>query len=186
MTVVSHPTILEAARRVFEQYGARRANVEDLARAAGISRSTLYRAYPTKEALLEAVLVTELDAFLTALDGVAADLPPREAVVECFTRGMALTREIPLLARLAETEPELVTAAGAVSHSSLVLRSAARVAATLRRAGATLPDDELETVAELMLRLAWTYLLNPRGRLDVDDEAQVRDYARRYLAPLVR
>ena len=177
--------ILEAARQVFTQYGARRANVEDVARTAGVSRSTLYRAYPNKEALLEAVLLSEFDDFLTALDEVAADLPPRDAVVECFTRGMALTREIPLLARLAETEPELITAAGAASHSTLVLGSADRVASTLRRSGATMPEEELHTVAELMLRLAWTYLLNPRGGLDVGDEQAVRDYAARYLAPLV-
>ena len=177
--------ILDAARHVFEQYGARRANVEDVARAAGVSRSTLYRAYPNKDVLLEAVLLAELDAFLTELDRVAVDLPPREAVVECFAQGMRLTREIPLLARLAETEPDLITAAGAASHSSLVLGSAERVAGTLRRAGATMPDDELRTVAELMLRVAWTYLLNPRGGLDVTDENAVREYARRYLAPLV-
>jgi AcrR family transcriptional regulator len=177
--------ILDAAQQVFEQYGARRANVEDVARAAGVSRSTLYRAYPNKEMLLEAVLLRELDEFLTELDRVAADLPPQEAVVECFARGMALTREIPLLARLAQTEPDVVTAAGAASQSSLVLGSADRVAATLRRAGATMPDGELLEVAELMLRLSWTYLLNPRGGLDVTDESAVRDYARRYLAPLV-
>jgi hypothetical protein len=116
---------------------------------------------------------------------VASGLSPREAVVECFTQGMRLTREIPLLARLAETEPDLITAAGAASHSSLVLGSAERVAGTLRRAGATMPDDELRTVAELMLRVAWTYLLNPRGGLDVRDEDAVREYARTYLAPLV-
>ena len=38
--------ILDAARDVFEQYGARRANVDDVARKAGISRSTLYRRLP--------------------------------------------------------------------------------------------------------------------------------------------
>jgi hypothetical protein len=48
-----------------------------------------------------------------------------------------------------------------------------------------MPDDELHAVAELMLRLSWTFLLNPRGGLDVTDEHAVRDYARRYLAPLV-
>jgi len=177
--------ILDAARQVFERYGTRRANVEDVARRAGISRSTLYRAYPNKEALLEAVLLRQFDDFLTELDRVAADLPPQEAVAECFTRGMALTREIPLLARLAESEPETITAAGAASHSSLVLGSAERVASTLRRSGATMPDAELQTVAELMLRVAWTYLLNPQGGLDVTDEEAVRAHARRYLAPLV-
>ena len=177
--------ILDAARDVFEQYGARRANVEDVARAAGISRSTLYRAYPNKDALLDAVLMRQFDAFLAELDRVASGLAPREAVVECFTRGIALTREIPLLARLVETEPEIITGVGASSHSSLVLRAADQVARTLRRSGATMPDDELHVVAELMLRLAYTYLLNPCGNLDVTDHEAVRDYARRYLAPLV-
>ena len=37
-------TLLDAARAVFEQYGARRANIDDIARVAGISRSTLYQA----------------------------------------------------------------------------------------------------------------------------------------------
>jgi AcrR family transcriptional regulator len=177
--------ILDAAQRVFEQYGARRANVEDVARAAGISRSTLYRAYPNKEALLDAVLMRQLGDFMAELDRVASGLPPQEAVVECFARGIALTREIPLLARLVETEPEIITGAGATSHSSLVLSTADQVARTLRRSGATMPDDELHVVAELMLRLAYTYLLNPRGNLDLTDEAQVRAYAARYLAPLV-
>ena len=177
--------ILDAAQRVFEQYGARRANIEDVARAAGVSRSTLYRAYPNKEALLDAVLRRQLGDFLAELDRVASGLPPQEAVVECFTRGIALTREIPLLARLAETEPENITGADDRSHSSLLLGTADQVASTLRRSGATMADDELRVVAELMLRLAYTYLLNPRGNLDLTDERAVREYAAHYLAPLV-
>lgn len=180
--------ILDAAQQVFEQYGARRANVEDVARVAGISRSTLYRAYPTKEALLQAVLDREIDTFFDQLDALASDLPPQQAVVECFTAGIALTREIPLLARLVETEPEIITGVGAASngaHSSTVLGSAHRVARTLRRSGATMPDHELHVVAELMLRIAYTYLLNPFGSVDMTDDAQVRGYAAKYLAPLV-
>src|SRR5437867_2223981 len=99
-------TILDAAEKVFTRYGARRANVEDVAKAAGISRSTLYRAYPTKEALLQAVLDREIDEFFDQLDALAAGLPPREAIVVCYTAGIGLTREIPLLGRLIETEPE--------------------------------------------------------------------------------
>ena len=177
--------ILDAAQQVFEQYGARRANVEDVARAAGVSRSTLYRAYPTKEALLQAVLDREVDEFFDQLDALASGLPPREAIVECFTAGIALTHEIPLLARLVETEPEIITGAGASSHSGLVLGTADQVARTLRRSGATMPDDELHVVAELMLRIAYTYMLNPHGSVDMTDPKAVRAYAQKYLAPLV-
>ncbi|HNO40904.1 MAG TPA: helix-turn-helix domain-containing protein, partial [Marmoricola sp.] len=75
--------ILDAAQQVFETYGARRANLEDVARAAGISKSTLYRAYQTKDQLLDAVLSRQLLDFFIKLDEVASGLPPREAVVEC-------------------------------------------------------------------------------------------------------
>ena len=177
--------ILDAAQRVFEDYGARRANVEDVAKAAGVSRSTLYRAYATKDVLLQAVLVRQLDEFLAELDRAAADLPPREAVVECFAHGIALARAIPLVARLVETEPEIITGVGASFQSSVVLGSAERVAGTLRRAGATMPEDQLLAVAELMLRLSYTYLLNPGGTLDATDDDAVRTYARRHLAPLI-
>lgn len=177
--------ILDAAQRIFEQYGARRANVEDVARAAGISRSTLYRAFPNKEALLEAVLFRQLTSFLAELDQVSSGLDPADAVVECFTRGIGLTREIPLLSRLVESEPEIITGVGGTSHSSIVIATASQVAETLRRAGATMPDHELNMVSELMGRLAYTYLLNTGGNLDINDDAAVRDYARRYLAPLV-
>ena len=184
MTAVSSG-ILDAAQQVFEQYGARRANVEDVARAAGVSRSTLYRAYPTKEALLQAVLDREIDTFFDQLDALASGLAPRQAIVECFSAGIALTREIPLLARLVETEPEIITGVGGSAHSSTVLGSAHRVARTLRRSGATMPDEELHVVAELMLRIAYTYMLNPFGTVDMTDDAQVRGYAAKYLAPLV-
>lgn len=175
--------ILDAARDVFEQYGARRANVDDVARAAGVSRSTLYRTYANKEALLLAVVEREAGAFFDELDRVAADLPPQEAVIECFVRGMSMMRDIPVLGRLAVTEPEMVT--GLQGSGSMILAHTERVAHTLRRSGARMADDELHLVAELLLRLASTFLLDPGGSLDVTDPAAVRDYAKRYLSQLV-
>jgi len=59
------------------------------------------------------------------------------------------------------------------------------VAQTLRRSGATMPEDELYTVAELMLRIAYTYMLNPHGTVDMTDDQAVRAYAEKYLASLV-
>jgi len=175
--------ILDAARDVFETFGARRANVDDVAQAAGVSRSTLYRRFPNKEALLLAVIQRETEVFFDQLDEVARDLPPQEAVIECFVQGMVILREIPVLSRLAQTEPEVIT--GIRGSGSLVLAHSQRVAATLRRSGARMPDHELHLVAELLLRLASTYLLDPTGTLDVADPHAVRDYAKRFLSQLV-
>lgn len=175
--------ILDAAREVFEEYGARRANVDDVARTAGISRSTLYRAYPSKETLLLAVVRRETQEFFDELDRVAADLPPQEAVIECFTWGISIMREIPVLGRLAKTEPEMIT--GMPGGESLLVAHSDRVVRTMRRSGARMPDDELHLVAELLLRLASTFLLDPGGSLDLKDPTAVRDYAKRFLSPLV-
>ena len=175
--------ILDAARDVFEEYGARRANVDDVARKAGISRSTLYRRFPNKESLLAAVIDRETNAFLDELDRIAQDLPPQEAVIECFVKGMAMMREIPVLGRLAQTEPEMIS--GIPGRIPALLEHSDRIARTLRRSGARMPDDELLVVAELLLRLASTFLTDPGGHLDVNDPQAVRDYAKRYLCQLV-
>ena len=177
--------ILDAAERVFTQYGARRANVEDVAKAAGVSRSTLYRAFPTKDALLRAVLDREIDEFFDQLEELTDGLGPREAIVLAYSAGIGLTREIPLLGRLLETEPEIITGIGGDVHSTTILGSADRVARTLRRSGATMPDDVQLVVAETMLRIAYTYMLQPHGTVDMTDPEAARLYAERYLAPLV-
>lgn len=175
--------ILDAARDVFETYGARRANMDDVARAVGVSRSTLYRAYATKDALLLAVIERETGAFWAELERVAVDLPPQEAVIECFSRGISVMREIPVLGRLAVSEPdEIVRLSG---RGTILLMQTHRVAATLKRSGARMGEDELRLVAEVLLRLASTYLFDPEGGLDVSDPVAVRDFAKRYLSPLV-
>jgi AcrR family transcriptional regulator len=53
--------VLEAARSVFSEHG-REAQMDDVARRAGVGVGTVYRHFPTKEALIEALMV---DAFST-------------------------------------------------------------------------------------------------------------------------
>ena len=60
--------ILDTARSVFETYGVRRANIEDVAARAGVSRSTIYRRFPTKDDLFGHVVRREAEIFFTTLD----------------------------------------------------------------------------------------------------------------------
>lgn len=48
--------IIEAAAKCFEQYGAQRTSMDDIAEAAGISRKTLYRVFNDRPKLIQAVL----------------------------------------------------------------------------------------------------------------------------------
>ncbi|AXG79268.1 TetR/AcrR family transcriptional regulator [Streptomyces paludis] len=78
--------ITEAAAGVFLRYGFKKASMDDLARAARISRQGLYLHFRTKDALFEAVLV-QLVAQLRAA-AVAAidrdDLEPEDRLVGAF------------------------------------------------------------------------------------------------------
>jgi AcrR family transcriptional regulator len=54
--------ILDAARRLFADQGLE-ASMDEIARAAGVGAGTLYRRFPTKEALLDAILGDVVDRF---------------------------------------------------------------------------------------------------------------------------
>jgi AcrR family transcriptional regulator len=54
--------ILDAARKLFADQGLE-ASMDEVARAAGVGAGTLYRRFPTKEALLDAILGDVLDRY---------------------------------------------------------------------------------------------------------------------------
>ena len=57
--------ILEVARHVFTQHGAE-ATLDDIARQANIGPGTLYRHFPTRDALIEAVYRSEVEKLTAA------------------------------------------------------------------------------------------------------------------------
>ncbi|MFJ7214290.1 TetR/AcrR family transcriptional regulator [Amycolatopsis sp. NPDC098790] len=63
--------VLEAAESVFAAKGTG-APTEEVARAAGVGIGTVFRHFPTKEALLEAVLVARLHRFADEAEAVVA------------------------------------------------------------------------------------------------------------------
>jgi TetR/AcrR family transcriptional regulator len=177
-------TILDTARAVFETYGVRRANIEDVAARAGVSRSTVYRRFPTKDDLVEQVVRREGELFFATLDRATAGCNPAEAVIEAFTLGVRLVQDSPLYSRIVESEPELF---GLFSRSHVfpISQFADGIAHTLRRCGADIPESDLANIADVLLRVALGIIVFPTDRLDISDHAAVRAYAARYLVPMI-
>jgi AcrR family transcriptional regulator len=71
--------ILEVAKEVFTRFGAT-ASLDDIARRSGIGSGTLYRHFPTRDALIEAVYRSEVEKLADAGPRFAATLPPLEAL----------------------------------------------------------------------------------------------------------
>ncbi|MEV8566676.1 TetR family transcriptional regulator [Streptomyces sp. NPDC051322] len=71
--------ILAAAVRVFSEEGLH-AHFERIAREAGVGTGTLYRNFPTREALIEAAYRNEVARLCDAAPALLATLPPDEAL----------------------------------------------------------------------------------------------------------
>lgn len=71
--------ILEVAKGAFTRYGAN-ASLDDIAKEAGIGAGTLYRHFPTRDALLEAVYRSEVEKLAAAERELSAKLPALEAL----------------------------------------------------------------------------------------------------------
>jgi AcrR family transcriptional regulator len=71
--------ILEVAKEVFTRDGAT-ASLDDIANQSGIGPGTLYRHFPTRDALIEAVYRSEVEKLAAAEQRFAANMPPLEAL----------------------------------------------------------------------------------------------------------
>ncbi|RZU20496.1 TetR family transcriptional regulator [Kribbella rubisoli] len=71
--------ILDAAARSFSKCGLE-ATLEGIAKDAGVGIGTLYRHFPTREALIEAAYRSELAAVCDAAAELLAKLPPADAL----------------------------------------------------------------------------------------------------------
>jgi AcrR family transcriptional regulator len=132
--------VLEAAAAVFDARGIT-ASTEEVAREAGVGIGTVFRHFPTKEALLEAVYLTRLEKLGTEAETLAAGPNPGEAFFAFFTRvvGYAATKNA-LTAALMEagvdvTETTAETGQGLKSALATLLDRAQESGAVRRDIG---------------------------------------------------
>ncbi|BFO20483.1 hypothetical protein SHKM778_68710 [Streptomyces sp. KM77-8] len=73
--------LLRAAVEAFATHGEG-ASLDDIAKRAGVGSGTLYRHFPTRQALLEAAYVDRIGSIAARAGELAGRLPPGEALVE--------------------------------------------------------------------------------------------------------
>jgi AcrR family transcriptional regulator len=70
---------LEAARKAFTSFGAD-ASLDDIAKQAGVGAGTLYRHFPSRDALIEAVYRSEVEKLAAAERKFTESMPPIDAL----------------------------------------------------------------------------------------------------------
>jgi AcrR family transcriptional regulator len=180
--------ILDGALQQFQLFGLRRSSVDDVARRAGLGRMTVYRRFPKKDDLVEAVVLREARRMAERVNAAAARMPTvEERAVESFVVMVREVRTNPLLQRLLTTEPETALPYVTVHGAPVIAMGAAFIHEQIRheqKQGAS-PAVDPQGLAEILARLAHSILLTPGGGLPLDDDRQTREFARRYLVPLI-
>ena len=110
----SRTAVVEQAARCFERFGVHRTRMVDIADGAGISRQALYRMFPNRQSVLDAVVQRHVDDFVVKLRPIlqACDTFADE-LVETGVQVIRIVRETPDLLDLS-LEP-----AGSASRSLL-------------------------------------------------------------------
>ncbi|APE16837.1 MULTISPECIES: TetR/AcrR family transcriptional regulator [Mycolicibacterium] len=104
----STEAILDAALVEFDQHGIRRVALDDVARRAGVSRTTIYRRFANKDDLVSAVMDREnLRLFADIADELKTARPQSNYYVEAFTQAILRTRRHRVLNRMVLDEPAL-------------------------------------------------------------------------------
>ena len=128
----NHDALLDAARDVFATSGAD-APLEEIARRANVGIATLYRNFPTRQELLEAVYVHEVQALVTTAAELA-DQPAWEALETWLRRFVEYTAtKRAILEELAGGSPLFATCFDAIVGAGEPLLVQAQEAGRARR-----------------------------------------------------
>ena len=145
--------LLAVARDAVTEHGAD-ASMRDIARRADVGLATLFRHFPTREALFEALLRTNLDALTQKAGELEASNPPDEALLSWFREGVAFVqsyRGVVDLMAAAHVDP-----ASALYASCAAVHSAgARLLLRAQAEGTARADMNGDDLFALMAALGW-------------------------------
>jgi len=179
--------LLDAAEGCLEQFGPQKTSMEDVARAAGMSRATVYRYFENRDALLLGVASRQSSALAAEAMNYLAQF---NTISDWMVEGLLFTlREIPRRPVFAS----LVTSLDSRASGSLFLGSTGLVQigvnvlqpmfANAKAQGLLRDDVDPEMLVEWLLRMLWTYL-NAPSQVATDEEG-MRKLFRMMLIPAV-
>ncbi len=151
----NYDRLLVVAREVVTEQGAD-ASLRDVARRAGVGLGTLYRHFPTREALLEALLRADVDGLTARAAELETSGTPEDSLLTWLRGCVALAHEYRgvtalLMAALEDTESALHASCVALHDMGTRLLDRAHAAGVARA------DIDGTDLFALVAALAWLY-----------------------------
>ena len=172
--------ILDAAFETVATFGLSRFTVDDVARLAGVSRQSVYRYFESRDALIQALVYREEEAFIEGIRAAHARHDRlEEAMAEAILVCLSTARAHPLLDRLLDSEPEVLLPFLTTRGGGLIAR--ARSVIEELAAGQNVESRLVHRSADIGVRAIISYLLTPS---DDDPEDIARELARILVSAL--
>lgn len=154
---------LDAAAECFAKHGVRRTSVQDVARALGVNRTTVYRQIGNVEDMVRLLMAREFHRFReqTPFDFQAQDAP--SAILALLVAVVRRAQRHPVLVKVLRDEPELIGPFLVSDMPSLIRRVADEVVPLLEWAIANdaIAPVNAEYLAEWLVRAAISVSLAP-------------------------
>jgi len=155
--------LLDAALETASINGLAKLSVGDVARRADLSRQTLYRYFPSKDALVAELVVAETTTLMEQV--ITAAVPhedPQQALEAALLAALLATREHPLLDRLLRTEPEALLPLLTTDTSPVMSQVRAVVEVILAERTPDLAVDAvaMRRFADILTRLLVSYAIS--------------------------
>jgi AcrR family transcriptional regulator len=125
--------LLDAALQVYAERGADDASLDEIARRAGVGIGTLYRHFPTRQALLEAVYRDQVEELCTVARELHDEAPPEQALERWLRALMAFATTKKNLSSSLMSGPNKSEVA--TSCSAMVREAATKLLAEAQRTG---------------------------------------------------
>ena len=173
--------ILEAGYTCVARYGLAKTTVEDVARASGLSRATLYRYFPGgRDQLLRDVIAWETGRFFGRLAEAVAGAPDFPSLLEeALLFAHRAVEEHEVLQKILETEPERLLPQLTVESERILVFIRGFFLPYLERERLRPGVDPAEA-ADYVSRMLLSFTASP-GRWDLTDRAQVAQLVRTEL-----
>jgi AcrR family transcriptional regulator len=171
-------TLFDAARDELQERAWADITMADIARAAGVSRQTLYKEFGTRDEFSQAFVIREGERFLDAVEQAVREHldDPSAAVAAALELFLTTAGEDPLVRILLSDDGTggmlpLVT----TQSMPVVTWASARLAAVMCDGWPQASEHDAQLLAETLVRLAISYVTVPKGtsRATAKDAAEL-------------
>jgi AcrR family transcriptional regulator len=141
--------VLDAARRQLAEHGLE-TQIEEIARDAGVGVGTVYRHFPTKEALLEALAEDKFQGLATAARAALEVEDPWQGFVDLMTYGARTISDDRGLSQAMDQRPDIC---GAAAEDAGLRELTAELVERAQKAGALRADITADDIPSLICGL---------------------------------